>query len=72
MELGIVQAVPKVISGPDGTVCVNPAIFHELVLMQDAKNLGVILFILGILLGAGIMYLRQYMEENYGDTESSD
>ena len=58
LSINLMQEVPKVISGPDGTVCVNPAVFHELVAFQDAINLGVILFVAGILLGAGLVYYR--------------
>jgi hypothetical protein len=43
------RALPTIIPGPDGTTCINPAIFRELVSFNDAIQLGIVCFIAGLL-----------------------
>ena len=51
--------IPHIVSGPEGTVCVNPAIFGQLVSRIDAEHAIMLFFAAGMLIGIGIMYLRQ-------------
>ena len=63
-----VTPIPTMIQGPQGTVCVNPALFGELVAYNDAIKLGVILFVIGMALGWVYCHYsaEQYHEEEEG------
>ena len=59
MEINaMAPVIDKALFGPNGTICVQPELFHGLVSMQDAILLGCILFALGIGLGAILWHMR--------------
>ena len=55
-------AIETFTAGPGGTICVNPALFQELVSFNDAITLGWYAFLLGVLFGAGLILLRLHIE----------
>ena len=61
--INVMQTLPPVVTGPNGTICITPATLHELVAMSDAIQLGVMLFILGMALGGVMMYYRIKLDE---------
>ena len=56
------QVIPTIISGPNGTTCVDPAIFGQLAYFDDAVKLAVICFIAGMALVAIFNYIRARWE----------
>ena len=56
--------IPHILTGPEGTVCVNPAVFRELVAFNDAVNLGVLSFIAGIVFANLLEYAYQRWGKN--------
>ena len=55
--------LPTVVPGPDGTMCVHPAIFSELIAFDDAVKGILLFFVLGIIIGAVCTYWSTHREE---------
>lgn len=66
-QLTLMKELPQVIAGPNNTICVNPATFHELVAFSDAVKAGILCFVLGILFWEGLNQLRQYLDKRKKD-----
>ena len=60
--IDMIQTIPTVIPGPNGTTCINPEIFRELVAFDDAIHLGLLCFVAGMLLVYGFWQLDLWLK----------
>lgn len=67
IEVFVTQQIPNVVGGPNGTICVNPAVFRELGSIQDFKMIAVLVAIVFFGLGVLAQYLHQRMRDNDGN-----
>jgi hypothetical protein len=56
------QTLPTFQPGPDGTICIAPAILREVVAFEDAIKLGLVCFIIGMVLMYGFWQLDLYLK----------
>jgi len=59
----MLQVIPTIVSGPNGTTCVDPAIFGQLAYFSDAVKLAVICFVAGMALVYGFYKLRAWLDK---------